>query len=134
MTEGVSGVMHGADLDLWRRSFESMWSNTCCLAALRCPRRLTHFSIVCCSSLYPHAERPNSPLFIALTPSSRLLTSPCLQPKEVKDIKEFLTLSKRADAKSVKIKKGKGKNGVTKFKIRCSRVSAFPSCDNALCR
>lgn len=76
-------------------------------------------------------EPPPSP---ALTPPSRLLAPSCPQPKEVKDIKEFLTLSKRADAKSVKIKKGKGKNGVTKFKIRCSRVSAFPSCDNALGR
>jgi len=39
----------------------------------------------------------------------------------VKDIKEFLQLSKRADAKSVKIKKPTSRNPVTKFKIRCSR-------------
>ena len=39
----------------------------------------------------------------------------------MKDIKEFLQLSKRADAKSVKIKKATSRNPVTKFKIRCAR-------------
>eukprot|EP00741_Cyanophora_paradoxa_P023975 tig00021719_g23151.t1 len=39
-------------------------------------------------------------------------------PKEIKDIKDFLLTARRKDAKSVKIKKT---NGVTKFKVRCSR-------------
>ncbi|GAU98167.1 hypothetical protein RvY_09347 [Ramazzottius varieornatus] len=39
-------------------------------------------------------------------------------PKEVKDIKEFLLLARRADAKVVKIKKNRNS---FKFKIRCSR-------------
>ncbi|XP_055331822.1 60S ribosomal protein L38-like isoform X2 [Paramacrobiotus metropolitanus] len=39
-------------------------------------------------------------------------------PKQVKDIKEFLLLARRSDAKVVKIKKNKSN---VKFKIRCSR-------------
>lgn len=39
-------------------------------------------------------------------------------PKEISDIRDFLQKARRADAKSVKIKKTKG---VVKFKIRCSR-------------
>eukprot|EP00286_Rhodomonas_abbreviata_P023616 CAMPEP_0181315960 /NCGR_PEP_ID=MMETSP1101-20121128/15645_1 /TAXON_ID=46948 /ORGANISM="Rhodomonas abbreviata, Strain Caron Lab Isolate" /LENGTH=69 /DNA_ID=CAMNT_0023423185 /DNA_START=55 /DNA_END=264 /DNA_ORIENTATION=+ len=39
-------------------------------------------------------------------------------PKEITDIKDFLTKARRKDAASVKIKKS---NRNTKFKIRCSR-------------
>jgi len=41
------------------------------------------------------------------------------QPKEIKDIRDFLQKARRADAKKVTIKKDK--NNKTKFKIRCSR-------------
>lgn len=58
----------------------------------------------------------------ALTPplpcpilSSSMLT---LQPKQVQDIKQFLSISRRKDVQGARIKK----NGTqTKFKIRCSR-------------
>eukprot|EP00607_Mallomonas_marina_P007700 CAMPEP_0182416424 /NCGR_PEP_ID=MMETSP1167-20130531/712_1 /TAXON_ID=2988 /ORGANISM="Mallomonas Sp, Strain CCMP3275" /LENGTH=69 /DNA_ID=CAMNT_0024589161 /DNA_START=85 /DNA_END=294 /DNA_ORIENTATION=+ len=39
-------------------------------------------------------------------------------PKLISDIRDFLQKARRRDAKLVKIKKG---DGVTKFKIRCSR-------------
>jgi len=39
-------------------------------------------------------------------------------PKQIKEIKDFLVVARRADAKGVKIKKAKG---VTKFKVRCSK-------------
>lgn len=43
-------------------------------------------------------------------------------PRQIHDIKEFLLTARRKDAKSVKIKTcGSKKNGVVKFKIRCSR-------------
>jgi hypothetical protein len=41
------------------------------------------------------------------------------RPKEIREIRDFLTTARRKDAKSVKIAKVKG---VTKFKIRCSKV------------
>ena len=44
-----------------------------------------------------------------------------LQPKEITDIRDFLSKAKRADAKLVKIKKATKKNPITKFKIRCAR-------------
>jgi len=45
-----------------------------------------------------------------------------LQPKQIKNLKEFLATAKRKDASSVKIKRnGKGKTTVTKFKLRCSK-------------
>ena len=40
------------------------------------------------------------------------------QPKQIKDIRDFLQKTHRADAKCVKIKKSKD---MVKFKIRCSR-------------
>ncbi|OQR70788.1 ribosomal protein L38-like [Tropilaelaps mercedesae] len=40
-------------------------------------------------------------------------------PKQLKEIKEFLVVARRNDAKSVKIKKNR--DDVTKFKIRCSK-------------
>jgi hypothetical protein len=42
-----------------------------------------------------------------------------LQPKEIKEIRDFLTTARRKDAKSVKVMALKT---ATKFKIRCSRV------------
>lgn len=45
------------------------------------------------------------------------------QPKEIKDIRDFLQTVRRKDARNIKIKKAK--NGSTKFKIRCSRVRRF---------
>jgi len=39
-------------------------------------------------------------------------------PKQIEEIKEFLLTARRKDAKSVKIKKS---NGVTKFKVRCTK-------------
>ena len=44
---------------------------------------------------------------------------PSSKPKEVKDIRDFLKLTKREDAEDVKIKTLK--SGGRKFKIRCSR-------------
>lgn len=41
-------------------------------------------------------------------------------PKQVTDIKEFLVVARRKDAREVRIKKDKKKN-ITKFKVRCSR-------------
>ena len=39
-------------------------------------------------------------------------------PREIKDLKEFLSICSRKDARNVKVKK----NGtVTKFKVRCSK-------------
>ena len=39
-------------------------------------------------------------------------------PKLITDIRDFIQKARRKDAKTVKIKKS---NGVTKFKIRCSK-------------
>lgn len=41
-----------------------------------------------------------------------------VQPKEIRDIKEFLLTARRKDAQSVKIRKS---HKETKFKVRCSR-------------
>lgn len=57
----------------------------------------------------------------AHAPSRRaapLAPSPAPQPKEIKEIKEFLLTARRKDARSVKIKKT---GGQTKFKVRCSK-------------
>lgn len=43
-----------------------------------------------------------------------------LQPREIKEIKDFLLTARRKDAKSVRIKKNSQK-GITKFKVRCSK-------------
>ncbi len=43
-----------------------------------------------------------------------------MQPKEIKEIKDFLLTARRKDAKSVRIKKNSTK-GITKFKVRCSK-------------
>jgi len=40
-------------------------------------------------------------------------------PKQITDLRDFLALTKRTDAKICKIKKVAG--GATKFKVRCSR-------------
>ena len=45
-------------------------------------------------------------------------------PKEIKDIKDFLLIARRKDAKSVIIKRNSErgtKQGNVKFKVRCSR-------------
>ena len=45
-------------------------------------------------------------------------------PKEIKDIKDFLLIARRKDAKSVIIKRNPERStraANTKFKIRCSR-------------
>ncbi|KAG8936692.1 60S ribosomal protein L38 [Tulasnella sp. 419] len=46
-------------------------------------------------------------------------------PKEIRDIKQFIAIATRKDAKSARIKKSAGRlprsKPVTKFKIRCSR-------------
>jgi len=45
--------------------------------------------------------------------------------KEIRDIKQFIEIARRKDAKAARIKKNAAKNvnskPVTKFKIRCSR-------------
>lgn len=43
-----------------------------------------------------------------------------MQPREIKEIKDFLLTARRKDAKSVRIKKNSTK-GITKFKVRCSK-------------
>ncbi|CBK20079.2 uncharacterized protein [Blastocystis hominis] len=40
-------------------------------------------------------------------------------PKEIKDVREFITAARRKDASMIKIKKNK--SGETKFKVRCSK-------------
>ena len=44
-----------------------------------------------------------------------------MQPKQIVNIKDFLTVARRKDAKAVKVMK-RPAAGYTKFKIRCSRV------------
>jgi large subunit ribosomal protein L38e len=39
-------------------------------------------------------------------------------PREIKDLKEFLNICSRKDARCVKVKKN---GGATKFKVRCSK-------------
>mgnify|MGYP003982976923 CR=1 FL=1 len=41
-------------------------------------------------------------------------------PREITKTKEFVTITRRADAKLVKVKRN-ARTGVTKFKIRCSK-------------
>ena len=55
--------------------------------------------------------------FFFQTPSVKLSSN---MPKQVTDIKEFLVVARRKDAREVRIKKDKKKN-TTKFKVRCSR-------------
>ena len=52
---------------------------------------------------------------LSIAPPSSL---PHPQPKEIKEIKEFLLTARRKDARSVKIKKVSGQ---TKFKVRCTK-------------
>ncbi|AFZ80307.1 60S ribosomal protein L38, putative [Theileria equi strain WA] len=54
-------------------------------------------------------------------------------PKQLKDLKEYLAVLKRSDAKGVTVYKKKGKGGVvnTKFKVRCSRYLYTLSVPNA---
>ncbi|KAI0122850.1 ribosomal protein L38e [Xylariales sp. AK1849] len=40
-------------------------------------------------------------------------------PQEIGDIKQFISIARRKDAKSARIKKIKGSN-LSKFKVRCS--------------
>lgn len=60
---------------------------------------------------FQHIMRP-----VAL--ADELCVCVCVQPKQIRDIRDFLQKTHRADAKSVKIKKSKD---MVKFKIRCSR-------------
>lgn len=50
-------------------------------------------------------------------------TMSCMQPKQVTDIKNFLAIARRPDAKMARIKKTvlANRNVQTKFKLRCSR-------------
>ncbi|CEL53647.1 60S ribosomal protein L38 OS=Ixodes scapularis GN=RpL38 PE=3 SV=1 [Rhizoctonia solani AG-1 IB] len=56
-------------------------------------------------------------------------------PKEVRDIKEFIQIATRKDAKSARVKKTPpkvaGGKAVTKFKIRCSRYLYTLALDDA---
>ncbi|KAF8603079.1 ribosomal protein L38e [Ceratobasidium sp. AG-I] len=56
-------------------------------------------------------------------------------PKEIRDIKEFITIARRKDAKSARVKKTPpkvaGGKAVTKFKIRCSRYLYTLTLDDA---
>lgn len=52
-------------------------------------------------------------------------------PKEVKDIKDFILVARRKDAKSVTIKRNPERGtrqGNTKFKVRCSRYLYTRTC------
>ena len=40
-------------------------------------------------------------------------------PKEIKDVRDFITTARRKDASLIKIKKNP--SGETKFKVRCSK-------------
>ncbi|TFK65969.1 putative 60S ribosomal protein L38, partial [Pluteus cervinus] len=56
------------------------------------------------------------------------------QPKEIKDIKQFLEFARRKDASQARIKKTVPRLGakpVTKFKLRCSRNLYTLSLDDA---
>ena len=50
-------------------------------------------------------------------PPSHVRT-PGQQPRQIHEIKDFLLTARRKDARSVKIKKT---DGVTKFKVRCTK-------------
>ncbi|KAB5588671.1 60S ribosomal protein L38 [Ceratobasidium theobromae] len=56
-------------------------------------------------------------------------------PKEIRDIKEFIQIATRKDAKSARVKKTSpkvaGGKTVTKFKIRCSRYLYTLALDDA---
>ena len=60
------------------------------------------------------------PLIFVSLPYFFLFNS--LQPKQIANIKDFLQMARRKDAKAVKVMKRPTLN-YTKFKIRCSRVS-----------
>lgn len=66
---------------------------------------------------------PASTVSIERSPFPPLPSPPNPQPKEIKDIKEFLLKARRKDAKSVRVKKATrgGREGATKFKVRCAR-------------
>ncbi|CBK23988.2 uncharacterized protein [Blastocystis hominis] len=40
-------------------------------------------------------------------------------PKQIKDVRDFIAVARRKDARQIKIKKGTA--GETKFKVRCSK-------------
>lgn len=42
-------------------------------------------------------------------------------PREIKNLKEFLQVCARKDARVLKVKKGTAKVALTKFKVRCSK-------------
>jgi large subunit ribosomal protein L38e len=42
-------------------------------------------------------------------------------PREIKDLKEFLSICSRKDARCVKVKKNNKDKKLTKFKVRCSK-------------
>ncbi|QRV93165.1 ribosomal L38e protein family [Ceratobasidium sp. AG-Ba] len=56
-------------------------------------------------------------------------------PKEIRDIKQFITIASRKDAKAARVKKTPpkvaGGKTVTKFKIRCSRYLYTLKLDDA---
>jgi len=62
-----------------------------------------------------------------LSPAPRSAPSPSRRPKEIKEIRDFLHVARRKDARQVKIMKsvvkvkGAAPTAVTKFKVRCSK-------------
>ena len=67
-----------------------------------------------------HTPRPLTPkpTHYAHTLKTHTHTHTTQQPKQINEIKDFLLIARRKDARSVKIKKT---TGITKFKVRCSR-------------
>ncbi|KAF9234324.1 ribosomal protein L38e [Melanogaster broomeanus] len=67
-----------------------------------------------------------------LNVSNRLLAF--LQPKEIRDIKQFIEIARRKDATQARIKKVAAKTPTgkaqTKFKVRCSRYLYTLSLDD----
>ncbi|KAF7313778.1 60S ribosomal protein [Mycena chlorophos] len=53
-------------------------------------------------------------------------------PKEIRDIKQFIEIARRKDARQARIKKVATKNGKTqtKFKLRCARYLYTLSVDD----
>jgi large subunit ribosomal protein L38e len=69
---------------------------------------------------------PNSPVGQCST-TTNLCVPGLAMPKEIRDIKQFIEIARRKDAKAARIKKikqvraGGAPKTTTKFKIRCSR-------------
>ncbi|EDU45365.1 hypothetical protein PTRG_02842 [Pyrenophora tritici-repentis Pt-1C-BFP] len=80
--------------------------------AARAPKRESLSTTICCP-----ASRPANSNFTIFPTTRQHIT--VKMPSEVSDIKQFIEICRRKDAKSARIKKNKKVNNI-KFKVRCS--------------